>query len=1136
MTKRVQLHNHNNNKQLHNIHLEASKLLQDPIDIDYARLNALREHALSLESSRVPLSPHEGYVPYPDIMEPNFISNLLRKKEFHEHYASASDDISWTGRCQNINAYFEHTLTQLIVRNFMSPLTPYNSLLIAHGTGLGKTCAAVTIAEQFSDTFRNGVMIITRPSLVDTFRRTIFDLKSIPIRDGELDFEHSLQCTGTKYTDAIVDKHILSRSQLDHRISRMVSDRYTFMGPLKFANSIQDLVTDAQGGMLPVGMANKRIRDRFSESMLIIDEAHLLRGGDGKKLTPLLKRVLSVCPNIKLILMTATPMFNEAVDILDIVNILLINDKRPPLKNIFNSEGKLVDATSLTKALQGYVSFARINDPISFPICLDVRSAGDSAALKERQVPFKSLFDDKEISKSMRLRHVSRFIIGSRMGVKQRGPMDAIVEQLKKTRLPMNFTDEDDIDENESDTLSNISKLSQMSNIVFPNGRSFHETFVKMSKGNGQLRVSYREHTPHILSPNLIHDWAPKIARIVERVSTSSGIAMVYSRFVWSGIVPVALALEHVGFRPFRGQPLLEGIRVRPTGQLYAIISGQNIMDVSIDAILSEATSEENIDGSRLKVILISDRGSEGITLKCVREVHVLEPWFHLNKIDQVMGRGSRLCSHSLLPMECRNLTLYLHALLNEDNNHQETIDLFTYRHAEMKQYEIAKVELILRQHAFDCNLVNPYQIRIKEAVAKMSLNIQTSQNKVIRNQPIQSADITNVISESTHFSCIPDMDLSTLKVNTSTYDARVHAYNQVKYHTIIKQVFNKTEVQSMKVLDLWLYVQKHLESADYQDFLRELSHLIQVKSIIISSTGRKGYLLRRGALVLFQPIDETSTILTDAERAHPIVRKSISVQDIGVRKMHISSNYQQHDSYIQYVLNVMNAFIKKVDQKLQDLLGGDKAYMNVVIDSVIDSLDHDSLVELIKASLPPKDVKKLIPKRIRLVQFSVQKSLWNAWVLSSPTSSMRVRFMSPFFPNDVFEIGEDGVIQQNEASKEDVDARPHAAILYDKAMGVMAISGSGKQQVVQFKVLDPVQTTQKSVRGAKRSGCVCKQSSQLTMTNMVKRIRDVAPGGQIENHRMTKIQLCELYELVLRRHRPDAILRPIQTRIVQAQ
>ena len=68
--------------------------------------------------------------------------------------------------------------------------------------------------------------------------------------------------------------------------------------------------------------------------------------------------------------------------------------------------------------------------------------------------------------------------------------------------------------------------------------------------------------------------------------------------------------------------------------------------------------------------MIISSAGAEGISLTCVRQVHILEPFWNYVRIDQVLGRAIRMKSHTQLPKEDRNVEqyLYLSILPNGDN------------------------------------------------------------------------------------------------------------------------------------------------------------------------------------------------------------------------------------------------------------------------------------------------------------------------------------------------------------------------------------------------------------------------------------------------------------------------------------
>ena len=73
--------------------------------------------------------------------------------------------------------------------------------------------------------------------------------------------------------------------------------------------------------------------------------------------------------------------------------------------------------------------------------------------------------------------------------------------------------------------------------------------------------------------------------------------------------------------------------------------------------------------------------------MKNIREIHILEPWYHLKKLEQVIGRGVRYCSHKDLEEHEKNVTIYLYASLIRDQD--INIDIDIYSKAEKKSNEI---------------------------------------------------------------------------------------------------------------------------------------------------------------------------------------------------------------------------------------------------------------------------------------------------------------------------------------------------------------------------------------------------------------------------------------------------------------
>ena len=74
-----------------------------------------------------------------------------------------------------------------------------------------------------------------------------------------------------------------------------------------------------------------------------------------------------------------------------------------------------------------------------------------------------------------------------------------------------------------------------------------------------------------------------------------------------------------------------------------------------------------NADGELIQLLMITSSGAEGIDLKNVRYVHIMEPYWHPVRLDQVIGRARRICSHKDLPPEKQNVQVFLYLMIYDD-------------------------------------------------------------------------------------------------------------------------------------------------------------------------------------------------------------------------------------------------------------------------------------------------------------------------------------------------------------------------------------------------------------------------------------------------------------------------------------
>jgi superfamily II DNA or RNA helicase len=143
-----------------------------------------------------------------------------------------------------------------------------------------------------------------------------------------------------------------------------------------------------------------------------------------------------------------------------------------------------------------------------------------------------------------------------------------------------------------------------------------------------------------------------KIATIINDIQENSGKHAIYTKFKnhsGSHLIGSILDLLDIPYRFFDG----------------------DMNDQQRLKVLSEFNDVNNNDGSKVKVLILTDAGAEGINLLSVRRFHILEQGVNLTKMNQVLGRANRFRSHSSLPQQDRILVIrnYFLMIFEDDNS-----------------------------------------------------------------------------------------------------------------------------------------------------------------------------------------------------------------------------------------------------------------------------------------------------------------------------------------------------------------------------------------------------------------------------------------------------------------------------------
>lgn len=149
-------------------------------------------------------------------------------------------------------------------------------------------------------------------------------------------------------------------------------------------------------------------------------------------------------------------------------------------------------------------------------------------------------------------------------------------------------------------------------------------------------------------------------------------------------------------FKTYHGSYLL-GSLLDLLGISYRFFDG-DMNDSYRQSVLEEFNSEENLRGERIRVLVITDAGSEGINLLEVRKFHVLEQYISSWVLKQATGRAIRYDSHVRLNSDERNVTIINYMLdLEPEQSNDLSSDYVSLRQAQTKDLRLAYLQEFLR-------------------------------------------------------------------------------------------------------------------------------------------------------------------------------------------------------------------------------------------------------------------------------------------------------------------------------------------------------------------------------------------------------------------------------------------------------
>ena len=885
---------------------------------------------------------------YPDTNDPNFNLKIANKQEFrdHQYQAEIAKDIPAKAD-EACKSDFEILPHQQFVRNFMSTETPYNSLLLFHELGTGKTCSAIGIAEEMRMFMKQTgisrkIIVMASPNVQDNFRLQLFDPRKLVYENKKWTLN---TCIGNALLREINPGEIegMTKEEITRRIRYLIKKYYIFTGyesikqkvEDEYRKTLGDLVEDQNSEIFdlkPIKETDsaalverkengiKKIRQMFDNRLFIVDEvqnvlAKLDTVNDSsstKKSAKVLKQIARFCKHTRFILLSATPIYNQPDEIISLVNLMNLNDNRAQISRnqILDKDGNFVPEQKnadnmviveggrelLKRKLIGYVSYVRGENPYTFPFRLYPTQFSESKdnTWASYSYPTK-MFNDVDIEIPPK-KHVINNTFVSKMGSSQK----EIYESLLKEEMPK-------LENRNRIKFHYLDAFNMLLNMSYPvenmeEEKAHYGTLKKCMKyeregAADKSRISNFDYYPWVLekygrmfAPDKIQQFSGKIHSIIESIQKSEGVVLIYSRYLEGGLLPMALALEELGLRRYSSSSTSRDLLKTPKHKTepffvktkhdknteskdiaqYVMITGTARFSPNNKKDLDMVFHENNVEGKYVKVVLISEAGSEGIDFKYLRQIHIMDPWYNMSRIEQIIGRGIRNKSHCMLPFKDRNVEIYMHGTVDTDTNREMT-DMYMYRMAEEKAIKIGQITRAMKEVAVDC-LLNIEQQKFIEKNMGEPVPIHSSTGKQIQYKIGDKAFSSKCdYMSKCEYKCTPGLSakqtLENIPVNQSTYGVHHLQRRRENITKRIRQLYREKPFYKREELLREIQIGKPYK-------LQEIYYVLGIflkKHEWVIHDNIVGTIIRHGDIYSFQPKHLTDTKGSVYDRTQPI-------------------------------------------------------------------------------------------------------------------------------------------------------------------------------------------------------------------------------------------------------------------------
>lgn len=858
---------------------------------------------------------------YPDPDDKDFQSQIYKKREYYNNKLQSRSAIV---DYQDVKSYrdkecgdekFQLQSQQSLLSNFLNPDTPFTGLLAFHGTGTGKTCSAFAIAENFKDQIKKHntkiYILVSGPLIKEQWKNELVEkcaketyLKDYTQNMGYFDeVERNKAIKQAKYLASQFYK-IMSYRSFQKKVSGQKQIEYKQSSD-NTKKKIKSYKKNADGELVRDIPIDKI--DTLDDTLLIIDEAHNLTDNEYGEAV---KKIIRNSKNLRVLLLTATPMKNLGDDLIELINYLRPEDDQIEKDKVFSGTGYTMEFREggreyLKKMINGYVSHFRGANPLIF-----------AEGVEEGEVPpgliftkvIRCFMSDFQKEAYRKVLHVAEDTLDR----KSQSVANFIFPGLNEEKTGLEgYSGEEGINQIRNQLKTNKMQLLEMVNNKFIKGSkdNIHELLIDNDKRKSIGGSIFKIENLKQFSVKF-HECLKNVNDLVIG-KKGPGSVFIYSNLVKMGIELFKEVLMQNGYLEFSENnnysmqddtiDSMTGIPYKDFDDkmnfhpaTFMTFTGKTeetqdeIPETKMLMLKNFFNSANNKEGKYVKIVLGSRVMNEGITLANIKEVHLLDVYYNFGRVHQVIGRAIRRCVHYKITNEQNpypKVNIYKYAVSLSENELSAEEDL--YRKAEFKYILVKDIERLIKEASFDCPL-NYHGNIFPEEMEKYKNCI--TPNEYVNLSAIQKEKAIICPSacdfQKCTYKCFDD------KLNREFYDEKEHTYKKISKNDLDYTTFtsnlkrNEVNYVKDKIKDLFKYKYVYTlnemndkivssytgEKAELFDeyFLHQALHELiptsendfnNFQDAIYDKYNVPGYLIYRSKYYIFQPFDQNEDV-----------------------------------------------------------------------------------------------------------------------------------------------------------------------------------------------------------------------------------------------------------------------------------